>query len=200
MSTIGPGVPDFPSPPRLFTDASAEGLAAGLERWATEARVDEARAARSRQRWLEQQAQEQASLLGVLCDLAEQRTAVVIETAAGARHRGAVEAVARDFAVIRLDNGREVLLARAGLAAIRPAPGAPLPVGDRPVDVDLRLAEALAYLAAERPRVLLVTRAGEPLIGTLRSVGRDVVSVTGDGDARAAAFVPIDAIVEVGAV
>ena len=53
-------------------------LAARLERWAAEARVDEAARTRSRERWLRRQAEESGTLAGVLADLLEAGRAVVV--------------------------------------------------------------------------------------------------------------------------
>ena len=52
-----------------------------------------------------------------------------------------------------------------------PSRASAAPVGDREVDVELRLVDALGYLVGERPRVLVVTRSGERVAGVLRSVG-----------------------------
>jgi hypothetical protein len=66
------------------------------------------------------------------------------------------------------------------------------------VRADLGLAEMLSVLAAERPRVLVVTLASdEGVAGELRSVGRDVVTIRLDGDPQASAYVAVDAIAEV---
>ncbi|MGH9245744.1 MAG: hypothetical protein ACRD29_15785 [Acidimicrobiales bacterium] len=200
MPSPGPADPD-PEPGRhdpLLLGPTADGLATALARWAAEARVDEASAARSRERWLRQQAEEEATTAGVLCDLAERSVPVVIETTAGRRHRAVVSAVAADFVVLR--GGREVLLDIGAVAAIRPEPGTAAPVGDRRVNVDLRLVDALTYLVGERPRVLVVTRSGESVAGVLRSVGRDVATIDLDGDAHAVAYLPVAAIGEIGLV
>jgi hypothetical protein len=74
------------------------------------------------------------------------------------------------------------------------------PVGDRHVEVDMRLVDALSYLVGERPRVLLMTRSGERIAGRLRALGRDVVSVDLDGEARAVAYVPVSSVGEIGVV
>jgi hypothetical protein len=185
---------------RDLLSAAGGGLAAELQRFAAEARVAEATAARSRERWLRQQAEEEATAAGVLCDLAERRLPVTVDTLGGGRHRGMVAAVARDFVVMALDSGLEVMVALDGLAAIRPEPGARSPVGDRQVDVELTLVDALSHLAGDRPRVRVVTRSGDHLAGTLRAVGQDVVTIELDGDARAVVFVPIGAVMEAGPV
>ena len=198
MSTNGPAVPDPGASHRLLLGPGADGLAVALARWAAEARVEEAGAARARERWLRQQAEEEATIGGVLRDLAERRMPVVIETSAGRRHRVTVSAVARDFIVVRDGGRREIVLALGAVTIVRPEPGSVPPVGDRPVDADLRLADALSYLAAERPRVMMVTTSGEAVTGVLRSLGQDVATIDLDGGARAAAYVPIAAVTEIG--
>ena len=76
--------------------------------------------------------------------------------------------------------------------------GGGAPVGDRVVDVELGLAEALAAIAGDRPRVLVVTSAdGEGLAGELRAVGRDVVTLRLDGADRSPVYVAIASIAEV---
>src|SRR6266508_5927713 len=133
MRTTGPAVPEPGERRPLLLGPAADGLATALARWAADARVDEASAARARERWLLQQAEEEATTAGVLCDLAERAVPVVIETTVGRRHRATVGAVARDFVVLQGPGGpgvggvglggREVLLAIGAVAAIRPEPG-----------------------------------------------------------------------------
>jgi hypothetical protein len=66
------------------------------------------------------------------------------------------------------------------------------------VGTELRLADVLGELAADRERVQLVTKAGDDAVaGVLRSVGQDVVVVRVDGDPVATAYVPLRAIGEV---
>jgi hypothetical protein len=133
-----------------------------------------------------------------LVDLAERRTPVVIHGRAGRHHRGTIAAVAADFCALRTSGGRDVLLAFAGIGSVRPDSRGPGPVGDRAVRAEIGLAEMLSVLAAERPRVLIVTAAdAEGVAGELRSVGRDVVTVRLDGEPRAAAYVAVAAIAEV---
>jgi hypothetical protein len=173
-------------------------LAARLDAWVAAARSDAAAASRARERWLRVQADESASFAGVLVDLAEAATPVVIHGCAGRRHRGTIAAVASDFCALTRPSGRDVLLAYSGIGSIRPDPRGPAPTGDRVVHADLGLAEMLAVLVADRPRVLVVTGAdAEGPAGELRAVGRDVVTLKLDGDPRATAYVAVDAIAEV---
>ena len=68
MDPIRPGG-DLPSSADgMLGDA---GLLDELERWAADARVQEAALQRARERWLRHQATEDASIVGVLTDLAE---------------------------------------------------------------------------------------------------------------------------------
>jgi hypothetical protein len=183
---------------------SGQGLFGGdalldrLERWAADSRVDEAARQRSRERWLRQQAEEEATLAGVLLDLAERRVPVVVLTRAGRRHNGLVRAIGADFCALRTATGADVVVALAALGAVRTQPRVEVSIGDRPAQVDLLLSEVLMGLAATRERVLIVTMDGADAVsGELRSVGHDVVTVRADGDQPAAAYIPLAAIAEV---
>jgi hypothetical protein len=134
----------------------------------------------------------------VLVDLAERRTPVVVHGGGGRRHRGVVAGVGADFVALRTAPGAEVLIAFRGIAAVRAGRGAGGGFGDRMVSVELGLAEALAALAAERPRVLVVTMAdGEGVAGSLRAVGSDVLTLVLDGSDGQLAYVPIATVAEV---
>ncbi|MDP9388949.1 MAG: hypothetical protein M3Q48_13805, partial [Actinomycetota bacterium] len=98
-------------------------LLADLARWTADARSQDAARARSRERWLRQQAEEDARFAGVVLDLAESATAVVVRTTSGRTRQGRIAAVARDFCVLRSDGGTATLLAFAAVAAVRPEPG-----------------------------------------------------------------------------
>jgi hypothetical protein len=173
-------------------------LLARLDRWLSDARTTEAAAARVRERWLVQAAEESATFAGVLVDLAERAAPVVVVTRGDRRHRGVVAAVASDFCIVRTPAGRDLIIAFAGIASVRIDPTAGAPAGDRSLHVDVGLAEALAALAGDRPRVLLVTSGqADGIAGELRSVGRDVVTLRLNGDSGGTAYLPIDAIVEV---
>jgi hypothetical protein len=174
-----------------------DALVARLDRWAAEARVDEAARARSRERWLRQAAEEEATLAGVLADLGERGVVVAVRTRAGRAHQGTVAAIGADFVALRTATG-EVLLSFDGLGVVRTAPGAPPTAGDRVVHAELRLVQVLAGLAAERERVLVVTvDGGDAVSGRLWSVGTDVAAVRSDGDPPVTAYLRLAAIGEV---
>ncbi|MDQ3293286.1 MAG: hypothetical protein M3527_02365, partial [Actinomycetota bacterium] len=72
------------------SSADGQDLLARLAAWAAAARVDEAAAARSRERWLRQAADEEAMVAGVLLDLAERADTVVVQGPGGRTPRGRV--------------------------------------------------------------------------------------------------------------
>jgi len=148
-----------------------------------ESRAGEARAARNRERWLRQSAEEGAELAGTLVDLAEHAALVGLATVAGRRHHGVIVAVGGDYCVVRAAGGNEVHLRLDALTTVRLHPGEHhgAATGDRAVAGEQRLVEVLARLAGERRRASLVTVSGETVAGELRSVGTDVVTLRLDG-------------------
>lgn len=168
-------------------------LVADLTRWLAEQRADAAAAARARERWLRQAADEEAVVAGVLLDLAERADAVVAQGVAGRSHRGRVRGVGEDFVALRTASS-DVLLPYSSVLAIR-AEGRPLGGSDRARTLDLTFAEAVAAIAAERPRVLVVGRDGAGLAGELRSAGRDVLTLR-LADGAGTVYVPVAALAE----
>ncbi|MEM7142791.1 MAG: hypothetical protein AAF548_17340 [Actinomycetota bacterium] len=156
---------------------------AGLATWLADGRVDAAAAERARQRWLERQAAEDATLVGVLLDLAERGRPVVARTSGGRNATGRVAALGADFVVVREERLGDVLVPTRALAMVRPSRGDRSPVGDRPAALAIVMEEALVELAADRPEVL-VSAGGEEIRGDLRSAGRDVLAVELDTGER----------------
>lgn len=183
-------------PDDLVRGDSSASFGARLDRWVAEARVDEAAVQRSRERWLREVADQEATLSGMLTDLAERRAGVTID-AGGRRHHGVIDAIGVDFVAVRVASGPDVLLASSAIQVLRTAPEVAAAAGDRMVTTDLRLADVLAELAADRERVRLLTSAGQAVAGVLRSVGRDVVVLRTDTAPPGTAYVPRGAIVEV---
>lgn len=169
-------------------------LVGALTRYLAEERVDAAASARSREWWLRQAADEDATLVGVLVDLAERAEVVAIRTLAGRTHRGQVGAVGEDF--VALATGAvDVFVRLDALAAVRPG-GTLVRGSDRPRALALTLAEALAVLAGDRPDVLAVGRDGVGTAGELRSVGRDVLTLR-LAEAQGTVYLPVAAVAEV---
>lgn len=168
-------------------------LARSLERWAADALVDEAARRRTRERWLRLQAEEEASVLGALVDLAERAGPVVLDVGEQ-RLRGRIVGVGADFLALRSDRGQHVLVRTNAIEVVRAEPGRRRVVGDRAVLVEVSLAAVVGPLAADRPEVLIRTRSGQAVRGELRSAGTDVVRVRTDGDPPAPVWVPLVAI------
>lgn len=169
-------------------------LVADLTRFLAEQRADAAAAARARERWLRQAADEEAQLAGVLLDLAERADTVMVQGVGGRTHRGRVRGVGEDFVALR--TGRtDVLIPYDAVVAVR-AEGRPTSGAVRAQALDLALPEALSAVAGDRPRVLVVSRDGTGLSGSLRSVGRDVLTLR-LAEAGGTVYVPIASIAEV---
>ena len=161
-----------------------------LEQWAADARAREAADARVRERWLLAQAADSATLGGLLLALAERRETVVLATVAGRRHRGVVTGVGEDFVAIEAQTGTITLVVLSGVGDVRVAertarlgPQRAATTGDRPGPGALgaRLGDVLAQAAGGRPRILV--QAGfASVVGDLRAVGVDVLTVETDGD------------------
>jgi hypothetical protein len=106
--------------------------------------------------------------------------------------------VGADFCVVQAESGEQVAVGFGALASVRPEPGRPLAGGDRQINSTRSLADHLASLGDHRPRVLVTTLApGESVGGVLQSVGRDVLVVALDGEARGLAYVPVTSVAEV---
>jgi hypothetical protein len=189
-------VPD-PSPALLRGQGvGASGFTGRLERWVADARIDDAARQRSREHWLGEVAAQEATMAGLLAELAERGTPIALHTTSDRRHHGRVEVVGADFVVLRSGTRAEVLVALAAVGVVRPAPTGPT-VGDQLVGTELRLADVMAELGADRERVLVVTRSGDAVAGELRSAGRDVVVIRTDTSEPKEAYVAMAAIAEV---
>lgn len=161
-------------------------------------RAHEAADARSRERWLRQQSAEEATLTGVLVAAAERDMRVALRTVTGRSRQGSIVGVGVDFVRVRVDHGPDVLVALTAIAVVTPL-GSVEPIssaGGR--TADLTLAEALGRVAPEHPAVTVwCSDGGSPIVGTLRSVGRDVVVVNVDGEQATHCHVALPAVVEV---
>lgn len=159
-------------------------------------RTAEAAQVRSRMHWLAQQGAEEASVRGVLVDLAETGSTAVIAVRGRGPCPGRVRLVGADFAVIDAAPG-DVVVPLAAIDSIRSVPGRRTPVGRIEPAMGLALHPLLAELAIERPVVTVTTANGDRIAGELRSVGRDLLRLA-DPDTRAeAVIVPLGSVCEV---
>lgn len=170
-----------------------DGFARALERWAADAVVDEAARQRTRQRWLRAQADEEASLVGTLLDLAERGRVVTLDLGEH-RVRGRIVGIGGDFLALRSDRDQHVLVRTNAVEVVRGEPGAAAVTGDRTAVVEAGLAGVLGPLAAERPEILVRTTAGTVVCGELRSAGIDVVQLRLPGDPPTPAWLATDAL------
>ena len=190
-------------PTDLVRGVGASSFTAHLDRWVAEARVDDAALRRARERWLLEVAEQEATLAGVLADLAERRGPLTLHGRGGRRHHGVLRVLGVDFVVVGLPSGTDVLMTIDSLTSVRTAPAVELARGDEQassadsVATGLRLHDVLTELAVDRERVVVVTTDGETLTGQLRSVGHDVAVVRADAEPRATAYVALAAITEI---
>ena len=184
-----------------------------LERWAAELRAQDAAQARARERWLRTQAEEEADLAGALLAMAERGTELTVHTREGRSYSGALRAVGRDFAAL-VTPAAPLTLVPLGAIALMTAKG-----GDSAVQVppaasgdgsdgseggahqalDATLAGVLGQAAGNRPAVSIDT-AAQVVVGNLRSVGTDILTVRtgapggGAGERGRLAVVPLQSV------
>lgn len=156
-----------------------------LEERAARWRADAAVAERRRGWWLSRQAEEEASLAGVLAELAGRGAPVALTVLGAGRRVGRVWAVGGEVVGLRAAGALDVIVAMSAVASVRPAVAAddgvgagPTPVGDRPAPAASQtLGEVLAGVVDGRRRVTVTDRAGERTDGELVWVGADVALV-----------------------
>ena len=172
---------------------------ADLARWSADERAGEAARSRMRERWLRQQSMEDARFKGVALDLAERKAGVTVRTTTGRTLHGLIEAVARDFCVLRHDGGAATFLALPAIATVRPDAGQRAVEADseRGPGVDTALADVLAALAGDRPRVRVVVEGGgDAVSGELRAASGDVATLRLDSDPPAIIYLQLACVRE----
>ncbi len=151
---------------------------AGWSRWLADCRVDEAVAARARQRSLEQQAAQESSITGVLLDLGERGRPVTVKTAGGRCCHGRIAAVGADFVVVCDDNDDQLLIPTASIATISTSPAQRRVTGAR-LRPSAVLADMVHELAADHAQVEVMV-VDERVSGLLKTAGADVIAVAVD--------------------
>ena len=151
---------------------------------------------RAEARLLRQAAEEGATLAGVLVDLVERSEPVSVRTVGGRTHRGRLQAVGRDFLVIRDNPNPPAFVRISAVATIRsPRDTRHDTASDRRPPVDASFAAVVAGLAAERPRVQVSTGGDDTaLTGLLRAAGHDVLTLRLESGDRATVYVPIASV------
>lgn len=164
----------------------------GLSSWLADCQVDEAAAARARQRSLENQAAQEATIAGVVIDLAEQDLPVTLKTNAPQAFSGQIIAVGSDFVFV-LDSERgEVVVPTQAITTITSAPTSRMVSGVR-TQSSVSLAEMLNDLVLEKARVTIAVGA-DAVSGRLHSVGTDVVVVALSGAPQDMVYIAVAAI------
>ncbi|HEY3810963.1 MAG TPA: hypothetical protein VGL49_05970 [Acidimicrobiales bacterium] len=169
-------------------------LVAAFTAWAAEQRTAAAAAGRTRERSQRELAGAAATWSGILVDLAEQASAVIVAVA-GLRRPGRIVGVGRDFCVLDAPT-RAALISLPAISALssdQTRPGADQPAGDRHPTIELTLVAALARLAEQRAPVTVVARDGQETTGDLIAAG-DVLTVRAPRPARRLTYVPLDAV------
>ena len=157
-------------------DASIEAVEAALVElgiWSAESRVRAEASSRSRERWILQQQMEDASMTGVLVELAEKQETLTIQTSS-ADHVGALVAVGPDLAVIEDRRGATTLVEVPAIVSVE-APASQFAETRSPA-LDLTFNQALRALASDLVPVRLYLRTGT-ISGRLSGAGEDVVVV-----------------------
>ncbi len=159
------------------------GQEGGWDRFAADARQQEAAASRAREGWLRRAVGDDATLSGTLLDLAERGAPVLLTLRSGRRHRVAVWRVAADCVAVRHDDGRVSWIALSAIATVAGEPGGqPVPVGTRRAESDVTFFDVLSDLVADQAMVaLFVADMTDALRGRLVGGGRDVVRVATAG-------------------
>lgn len=166
--------------PDLYPDGSVDGA---VERWLAEVRVDAAARERAAVAGLRALAAEEATLAGVLVDLATRGEAVSLVMRSGKQHRGHVRLVAPDAVVVALET-RQWLVARlAAVAALRTVQSPPVP-GEAEPSTLTRFVRIASALAAPGDWVV-ITSGASTFGGTMESAGEDVVVLRLDNGDRA---------------
>jgi hypothetical protein len=157
-------------------------------------------AARSERHQRLQRATEVATWMGTLEDLAERRLPVVVHLAGGRRVRGSLFAVEPDLVALRSEAGQLVVVRAAAVRMLRPQHGvaAAVATGDRQRVTGRRFLEVLQELTEDRARVLLgIGDLDEPVVGRLRAMGEDVVTVALESTPPGLAYLPLAAVQEI---
>ena len=159
------------STPRA-TPATKRPPTPALETWLAELRTDTAADARQRMGALKAHAGADATLAGVLADLLERGTPVMLSTTGGRRHRGEVTVVGPDAVVLRTGTGEWLITRLAAVASLRMVGGDAVH-GEGSLSTTSRFGRLLAA-AAEPGEWLRVAVGGEFLGGNVVSLSAEV--------------------------
>jgi hypothetical protein len=159
-------------------------------------RVEEARGARGRRRWLEAAAAESATMAGVLLDLADRRELVSVGIAGGGLVLGEIAGVGADVVVLDKGQGSWVLVPLRAVAEVRPHDGA-APIGDREPPEGPSLVDLLARTGERQEQVVVHLSDGSSVAGVVDAAGDEVVRVRSEDPTLGVTYVSPASIREV---
>jgi hypothetical protein len=171
-----------------------------MQEWTSEARFEQAKAARQSQRWQKDIADDEAKFSGLLTDLAERRSLVSISTEGGRRLTGAIRELGADFVAISNIAQSPTYVRLHAVIGIE-VDGTPKHLGvpsDRDL-TDLRsLDMVISELAAERTPIRFATKnAVELRTARLTSSGIDIVTLELTGPPVRTLFVSTEQLCEI---
>jgi hypothetical protein len=140
-----------------------------------ESTVDERASNRSAKRWSSQVDEEEATWIGTLIDLAEQRKSIGLATTTGQNHRVVIDAVGPDVVVAQRPDSTQLLIRLEIIESLTGA-GKPTATGIG-TGQGATFHELLFGLCADRPKVSVTTRSGRVVHGQLLAVGTDVLTL-----------------------
>lgn len=182
-----------------MTGHGPDDLMAQLARWAAAERVGEAVTGRVRTRSLLEQAAAEATMSGLLVDLAESGSEISLGVRGTGPMTGRVVGVGTDLVVLERPGRGPVLVRRGAVTSVAPGPSAtgataPLrPGGGRVPALDLTMGAALDALGADGAPVTLRTP-DQSFTGIVQSCGQDVVTLRLEGAQRRPVYVALDAV------
>jgi hypothetical protein len=147
----------------------------GIDRWLGEARTEEAARSRARFGALRASAAEDATVIGVLADLAERRAPVLVTTTHGRRHRVEVRAVGPDAAGFAAGPDEWLVVRLACIASVRLVAGDPVD-GEGSMTTTASFGRILARAAGPGDR-LRIALAGEVVVGEVVAISAEVASL-----------------------
>ncbi|HEY6531596.1 MAG TPA: hypothetical protein VIY72_04795 [Acidimicrobiales bacterium] len=143
-----------------------------LDRWLGDVRSDQAARSRARVGALRAHAAEDATLVGVLADLAERRATAVVTTTQGRRHRVEVWAVGPDAVVFCAGHDEWLVVRLTCVASVRLVGGDPVH-GEGSMTMTASFGRILARAAEPGDRLRLVL-GGEVVAGEVVSISAEV--------------------------
>jgi hypothetical protein len=186
----------------------SDDLLAQLARWSAAERAARAASGRARARSLIEQSAAEATLSGLLVDLAEEAAEVTLGLASMERAfgrgigpgagqvSGRLVGVGRDVLIVERPGRGAALVRTAAVTSVTPlgsVVGPARPGGQRPPGLDLTMAAALDSLGADGAPVTVRT-ADATFAGVVLACGQDVVTLRTEGAERRPVYLALGAI------